>query len=303
VIGALSIVLLLSAALCCAGDVTDSAARMAEVLFPSTTGWIQLQETPKLSEDVLAQIRERLRATYLSSHAERSLGNWDCPTVDGMLQASYIGYFHTFDVDTDGYAEIVYSGPSHCVEGDLTIIWFGSKDESIESRRLVRWGVRVLSIAPGREPQVTAVAVGCCADPIDEYSIGTLANVRQRGVVRTTKNTRAPSGALTSPLPFTNRGETVLRSTPELKSEYDPDQSELMDTAVFGNVLCSYIGGASGEIRAEERDAQGKPWAYVVMDRGSNRLRHDAPFDVTVGWVDRATIHEVKSRSRTPDGP
>lgn len=299
-IRALSIVLFLSGAVSFAGDVTDSSVRLVAVLFPSTAGWIPFEKAPRLSETAFSEERERLRASYLSFHMERPRGDFDCSTIDRVLQGSSIRYFHIFDGDADGHEDIVYSGPAQCAEGDVTIIWFGNGDESVESMHLVEWNVRILSVAPRREPGVTSVAIGCCADPIDEYSFGTLDHVHRYGVVRTTKDTRAPSGVLTSPVPFTNRGETVLRSTPERKAEYDPDLSGLMDSAVFGNILCSYIAGASGEIRAEERDARGKVWAYVVMNPESNRLRHDAPFDVNVGWVERSLIHEAKSRSHAP---
>ncbi len=269
---------------------TSAAARLSAILFPTTAGWTLLDHVPALTASQLAGIREHLRTAYASSNLERCPDTSGCSFIDTILERRDLASFHVLDLDGDGVADVVYSGDSACAEGDATVIWFGSKDGSGAFERVVRWNVRLLRVSPGREAKVSSVATGCCADPIDEYYVGTIENERRHGIVRTTKDTSLPSALIESPVAFTTRGEIVLRSGRERKDRYEPNASGLMDAAVFGNVLCRYLKGASGSIRAEERDASGRIWVFVVMDPESHLLRHDAPFTVDAGWVEKAAL-------------
>jgi len=293
-----------SGGLCQGGNRDFSPAKVASLLFPSTAAWVLLQDAPSMTTARFAQVRDQLLTSYLSSGIGKcaEAEDHDCSSIRRILWEGDNASFRVMDVDGDGREEIIYSGPAFCREGDMTVVWSGDSDGVSGSARVVEWDVLFLRISPGREVRVSSVAVGCCGDPEDEYYLGTLENVRRYGILKVAKGTLQPKTPMALPIRFENAGETVLRSTPEKKDRYDADLSGLMDHAVFGNILCSYIDGASGEIRAEERDSRGRTWAYVVMDRESNVLRHDAPFRVEVGWVERSTIHEAKRHSHAPRG-
>jgi len=286
-----SLILALGISVATAAEATPSD--VARLFFPETSGWVSLTDVPSITKQRLLEIRDQLRATYVASGVGRRLEVEGCSVIQRVLWDEDAKLFHLMDVNQDGFQDIVYSDNAQCREGDVTLIWFG-KAGGFSMNSDSAWDAKVLRIAPGNVPRISSVAVGCCGDLVDEYNLGTLENFRIYSVIRTTQITVLPKRTLSTRIRFKNSSSMTVRSTPRTENAYDENLSGLMSHAVFGNVLCKYIAGASGTILAEQRERDGKTWDYVVMDPTSEVYRVDDPFRANVGWVEKSSIKGIQ---------
>jgi hypothetical protein len=173
------------------------------------------------------------------------------------------------------------------------LIWYAI-DNGFEVRQDILWEIKALKIYPGKDLQLSSVAVGCCADPIDEYYLGNVSSVRADGIIRTTKTTVQPNKLSDTRKHFRNGGETILRGSPEKKDAYDRSLSGLEQMAIFGNILSKYLPGVTGSILAKRKDKQGRLWLYVLIDEQSKLLRYHNPYSVNAGWILKQNIKETK---------
>lgn len=265
------------------------------LLFQETATWTLIDQMPQPEKASLMRMEGGLRSAYWGSEISRQHESEGCSFINRLFdRINDYGYgFHQADIDSDGREDIIYSGGALCTEGDVTIIWFGNENGFIIRQKSL-WQVRTLSILPGNPPRLGSVAVGCCADPLDEYLLGTLVNPRRQGRQRITKHTAIPE-FLIDPTRFKVRGEElVLRSRPESNDKYDDLASDFMASAVFGNILSKYLPGCGGICLGMEKPEKSNLWYFVLVDDGCERFRTHSPFEVTAGWVQASSIILLK---------
>ncbi|SRR6266581_4344347 len=276
--------------------------QVSAVLYPATKSWRLVSAAPKVSPELLRSIREKLRTMYLSSKLEKAfLEGPDCSFIARALEPSESSSFYEMDFDEDGKRDVVYAGSAQCAEGEVTLIWFQTA-EGYMVRQPVLWPLRVLRVSPNAET-MSSVAIGCCGDPVDQYHLGNLQNLRQYSSVRVTKETLLPRESLTSPRTFHSSSETRIREAPLEKERYDRGRSKFMGHAVFGNVLRKYLPGVSGVVLATET-RKGRQWAFVVANSDDERLLIEAPYGVDAGWTTDVRLTAVRlTADETSCGP
>jgi len=254
--------------------------RIADLLFPETTAWQTPDELPALGrDDLTSELAETLRLAAPfpgpCSETEELLGQVDA--------ASRI---HRFGIDQadDG---LIYSDNSSCGEGDVTIVWRRVEKRIFTS---IHFPARVLKLRGGGRPRFTAVEVGCCANPIDQYHVYEWlrgSGIRHVTDVASAKMLEIPESAVLERQTLNFEGEVTLRISPELSDAWDPEQSEVEGTAIFGNIARKYLPGiAASEILAY-RDPAGRSWALVLVPQWWNARAYYNGFVVNVGWVQR----------------
>lgn len=278
------------------------------VLFPETADWKRVADVPVMRRAELERIENRLRDAFMRSPLYRPTNEPGCSFIDGIFDPSsaYEGQFHHIDLNADGHDDIIYVGSSICEGGDsATVIWFAEGNGFRVPQRYL-WKFEVLRIGRGNPAGVASVEVGCCASPYDVYSMGTISSptygrkykneMNSSGTLTMAKGTVLPSSMI-GPLEFRGTGaEFALRSSPEVKDEYDEMASGAAYYAVFGNILSKYLAGCSGTVVGSNgRDGQNL-WYFVVLDRFDNgqRFRTHTPFEVNAGWVKAAEIELLK---------
>lgn len=276
-------------ALCCVAPLSlarDAQEAVSAVLYPATRTWQSVADAPAIPPERIAAIREKLRAAYLASITEsQTLEGPGCSFIGRVLEGEggEALAFHSLDVDGDGVPDVVYAGSALCAEGEATFVWFGSR-AGFSARKDSLWQMRALRVSPGGE-MISSVAPGCCGDPVDQYFLGNLENMRRFASTRITQETVLPKGLLAKPRAFRKSIPTKLRSAPELKDRYDFGRSEFMRHAVFGNILRHYLPGLSGTVLARQTDLQGRRWSFVIVNDMSAPFLLQAPFAVDAGWV------------------
>ena len=279
------LVLLLAAVFLSSGNTAakDKQAQMSAVLYPATQSWHLVSAAPKYTPESLRSIREELMAAYFSAKLETGpLEGPDCSFIARAFESSESSSFYQMDFDGDGNQDVVYAGSAQCTEGDATLIWFQTA-EGYVVRQPVLWPLRILRVSPNAI-FMTSVAGGCCGDPVNQFHLGNLKNLRQYSRIRVTEDTTLPQASRHSVRAFHRSSATKLREAPLEKEGYDRGRSEFMAHAVFGNVLRKYIGGVSGLVLATET-RNGKNWAFVVVDKDAEHLSVEAPYRVDAGWT------------------
>ncbi|MCV2361628.1 hypothetical protein LNV08_21905 [Paucibacter sp. TC2R-5] len=261
----------------------DKQAQASAFLYPATKSWRLVSAAPKFSPESLSSIREKLRTAYLSAKLEKGpLEGPDCSFIERALEPTESSSFYQMDFDGDGKQDVVYAGSAQCAEGDATLVWFQATDGYMV-RQSVLWPLRILHVSPGAET-MTSVSIGCCGNPVDQYHLGNLGNLRQYSRIRVTQDTKFPQVSLAAVRAFRSSSETKLRETPLEKDGYDRGRSEFMSHAVFGNVLRKYLAGVSGVALATET-RNGKQWVFVVVDSDEEHLLIEAPYGIDAGWT------------------
>lgn len=265
----------------------SSPADISEILFPETKSWKLFEALPKVTPAQLASIRRDLQSAYKASKEARSLEVEDCSFLERIMDADNINALRTIDLDLDGILDVVYGGSALCAEGDVTLVWFGKKS-GYALREFPAWRLMPLRLLPGKMPGVSAVASGCCGDPIDEYTLGTLEGLRGQGFIHMPKNLQMPNKKTKrTAIPFKSKLPVTLRNAPLKRDAYDSHGSAFMDHAVYGNILSRFLPGLSGTVLAEEQGKNGKSWLFVKLSNDNGPLRHDAPFKVEAGWIEK----------------
>lgn len=266
---------------------------ISDFFFPQTKNWISIESAPQIEKEIFLKIKNQLKTTFLLSRIPDKLEEKDCSFIARAIEEGDLNFFRLIDADADGVKDVIYTGSAQCREGDVFLVWYAIKN-GFEVRQSILWGSKALRISPGKDLKLSSVAVGCCADLIDEYDLGNISHIRADKIIKTTKTTIQPDELFNNLKHFKNGSETILRSTPEKKDSYDESLSGREQMAVFGNILSKYLPGVTGDILAEHKDKYGRWWAYVLLDEQSNMLRYHSPFAVNVGWVLKQGIKETK---------
>ena len=92
-----------------------------------------------------------------------------------------------------------------------------------------------------------------------------------------------------APIRFTTiDDQDRLRSSPEVRDDYDPDMSGLHNKPTYGNIIAEIEKGSKGEAVASHTDKTGRVWWFVVMDKdapATYSLFYDDEDGCKTGWM------------------
>lgn len=268
----LLLVLFLPGAHCQAQSALDPLA-VSTILFSESSTLPLFTSYPPLAATELNVLKSSLTTAF------RATGP-DCSFIDRALAADDLSGFRRLDLNHDGHPDIVYSGSAHCAEGDGTVIWMGSADGYTLSEPEI-WPFLLLRVTPDGAKTIS-VAGGCCGAFTDTYASGNIDNFRRNGELPILKETRLPL-RVSRPQSFTHAQTLKLRSAPVAHDTYNEGKSYLLGHATFGNVVRTYMPGASGRVLGQSKD---KRWVFVVMDPASDALVLQDPYHgVRAGWL------------------
>lgn len=263
--------------------------RVGDAVFAAARTWTSVEKAPHPAAEWLKANRERLRNELVREEPGFELEGPDCSFVlRALYESSDVAPFHLVDVDADGNVDLVYAGPAHCAEGEVSVVWNGAPG-------IVRWGVRslrglALRVAPGPEIGILAVEHGCCAALTDRFfTWSTRAHDRDEVVVH--GGFDVPEGARMAPAKATAPGFLSLRYAPSVADRLDEGESHHAAHAAFGNVARGYLPGATAALLGAWTPQGGGPeWVLVRVE--DDHLSYYAPTGVTVGWVERRCLTE-----------
>jgi hypothetical protein len=265
---------------------------VSTILFPETKDWINVTTLPKPTEEWLKQWKWLLRQSYLAHPTRVLQESPDCSFITRALYEGNIAvHLYLVDVDSDGIQDVMYVGPAQCAEGEVTIVWHGSKTKAgiwtVAERKPTIFGVKVLRLFPAPEPKISSVVSGCCADPIDRYLVGYVYNPYRLRRLDVLKELVYPAELLPKQKRLRLEKESILRASPDELNDYNEARSKFLGHAVFGNVQRKYLPGAEALILATKPSIQGVEWAFAIIDESNDYLVYYSPYRVNVGWIRR----------------
>lgn len=269
-----------------AGDAESARwLRVSQVLFPQTRAWTAVDTLPGLETRTLLRERWLLRMTYLKSGAKGLMEDPECSFVLRALWEHVDDpAFRLADFDGDGGEDIMYSGYAHCREGHHTVIWFGAERGALRHDVSVIFG-RMLAAEMKGERRLCGVSVGCCDDPIDEYSIRDVRGQRIGAPVHVHKAMYLPESMELADERFAAKGGVALKAAPLAEYPFKPGARDSMTGALRTDIGARYAPGAKGAVVARYKDAEGKWWRLVVIEEASRSLQAEGREAVDVGWI------------------
>ncbi|NJC88580.1 MAG: hypothetical protein FIB02_08625 [Desulfuromonas sp.] len=258
--------------------------QLTDLLFPESKTWMDIGSLPALDKETYSRDNWLYRKYYIENKTTEA-EDADCSTINRLLyENDSLRGFRTYDLNSDGIKDIIYTGGAECREGDLTLVWVsnGSRGFNIIHHQ---YALLKINIKGTVEDNVVSVAIGCCADPVDEYYLGTLLYPRSKQACRVNKSLELPMGLVAANRLYKAEKELVLRLSPKVDDEYNRDFSEFANRAVFGNIEAKYLPGAEGTIIATYIDVGGKNWGLIAVSKNSMPLLTHSPNDTNVGWA------------------
>ena len=274
--------------------ITPDYPRISALLFPETKSWTLVSGMKAASEAFLraneARMREAYSARAMGMDADR---DGACALMERLFSSdapyTFPEGFYVHDVDHDGRRDIIYAAHNPCGEGNITIVWFATKDGFVIKQETLG-NTLALRVKGGNPSRMSFVSVGCCGDRIDVYSVGTLAEAPAPGGRRVVDDLQlAPEDE--KPVPFA-AGDTgfVLRSSSAIDNAYIKSSEEAVGFPVFGNIIGKYPAGCTGNVVGRLTDARSRLWYFVTLDRDCDSLRTQDGFDANAGWVEASAV-------------
>ncbi len=216
--------------------------RMSEIVFPETKNWQALDSFPSPGMDRMLRDRWLLRSIYLKTEQRVLMEQPDCSYITRALYEHFDSkLFRVADLDGDGFADIVYSGPGECMEGYATVVWYGAKS-GLAERPVGIVPSLLLKLEAGGLGRMSCVTPGCCGDDMDEYFIGDIGDSKRDAQVRVPKARYrdlpgAPASqaedAIIDELALEVRGTEKAFAQTMAARDHDAFESYLADEAVF----------------------------------------------------------------------
>jgi hypothetical protein len=252
--------------------------RLADLLFPESKAWPRFAELPavpprELDMYLVERLDRGLPRDRVTPECSFTIRTFVAPEPGASLRRLALGA---------GDPQLAFSGLNPCAEGALTLIWPGPKSDTLEARA---FPAQLLRVRPGAAARATAIEPGCCGDPIDQFHLLTLAGSSTPVRLKSTNLLVVPDSAVEERGTLKLEREVVLRFTPELKDEHDPDLSEFLDRAAFGNIARKYLGGIEAEQLLRYEDDKGRLWRLVLIGNVHNKRAFHNALPVNVGWI------------------
>ena len=252
--------------------------RLADLLFPESKAWPRFAELPavparELDMYLVERLDRGLSRDRVTPECSFTIRTFVAPEPGTSLRRLALG---------GGDPHLAFSGLNPCAEGALTLIWPGPKSDALAARD---FPARLLRVRPGAEARATAFEPGCCGDPIDQFHLLTLAGLGTPARLKSTNLLMVPDGATEERGTLKLEREVVLRFTPEINDGHNPDMSEFLDQAAFGNIARKYLGGIEAEQLLRYQDDRGKAWRLVLIGNAHNKRAFYNALPVNVGWT------------------
>ncbi len=261
----------------------------ADLIFPDSSQWKLLTDYPHPDEKWLELEKWHLRELYLKAQsAYNYMESPDCSFITRALYENYTNKresFFQFDIDGDQQFDIIYCGPAHCQESMMTVIWFGIGGQP-SSHYAKSFPFQVLRLRPAKDPEIISYREGCCGDMVDVYNKGSL-NIPAKlsiGVFRDLLLKPEVSKPINKE--FFAKNELILRSSPEIKNDYNEGMSVELGHAIFGNILRKYIYGAQYRLILQYTEKEGKNWGLVLVAESESKRSYYTPLKVHIGWME-----------------
>lgn len=267
----------------------------SKLLFPEINNWQLFSKLKLIDKSKFTEIMPHLKTAYLSSEiAKKYDGGSSCSFISRTLNNNSKLEFYCYDIDGDSIKDVIYNGNAHCAEGHTFLIWKGKKDGTFSIMKNSFWSVKAIAFQYKHKLLICSFKGACCGGMMDEYYLGHIGNIRQKGTIRVHIYTEQPKDSVIQPIHFTNENKTILRSSPKIDDEYDISSSHRECTAVFGNIISKFLGGASGKILAKHQDVNSRNWAYIIFDQNADPLRYHSPYPADVGWIELQLAETAK---------
>jgi len=255
-----------------------SPERLADLLFPESRTWPRFADLPsvparELDMYLVERLDRGLPRERVSPECSFIIRTFVGPDPGNGLRRLAIG---------GGDPHLAFSGLNPCAEGALTLIWPGPKSNALGARD---FAMQLLRVRPGAEALATAIEPGCCGDPIDQFHLLTLGGTGTPVRLRSTNLLVVPDAAKEERGTLKLEREVVLRFAPEVDDTHEPDLSELLDTAAFGNIARKYLGGIEAEQLLRFQDGKGQAWRLVLIGNEHNRRAFYNALPVNIGWI------------------
>jgi hypothetical protein len=252
--------------------------RLADLLFPDSKAWPRFADLPvvparELDMYLVERLDRGLPRDRVTPECSFTIRTFVAPDPGVSLRRLALG---------GGDPHFAFSGLNPCAEGALTLIWPGPKSDALTARD---FAAQLLRVRTGAEARATAIEPGCCGDPIDRFHLLTLAGSGTPVRLKSTNLLVVPDAAKEERGTRKLEREVVLRFTPELKDEHDPDLSEFLDLAAFGNIARKYLGGIEAEQLMRFQDDKGKLWRLILIGNAYNNRAFYNALPVNVGWI------------------
>jgi hypothetical protein len=203
--------------------------------------------------------------------------------------------YHYLNVDGDGRLDLVYSGPTtFCetnAEGSTTTVDLDRGPRLVRAMRANGWIAGYWRVAPWEPLTFVVHTDGCCGDPFRTLQVWhprrTADGWRYEASaeVATQYATVLPRAAWTAPKPFTVAQDGYkLRTAPVVD---DTSENEGLEPGARGNTQARFAPGSRGIALAEQADATGRVWWFVVMQApaaGEKPVPGGAPY-WHAGWM------------------
>lgn len=237
----------------------DDRMRIGDIVLPETTAWPALRDFPspsaaELDSGLLSRMAAELPGSLKDVGCRFAAKDMTKPDFRGALHAGNI-----FGPDDD---DVVYSGPSSCGEGQITIIWSHAHDPAAIASTLLY--MRVLRVESTSQPLYSSVDIGT---DFDTYHIARMPKEAVRSVYLH-HLLRIPVAVDVGQRHLILKTDTTLEWTPGPPPSVTP-------TADNGKPL-TFPALTEGELLGTYRDGAGKVWRLVAAPRISPS---------SVGWA------------------
>ncbi len=268
--------------------------RISALLFPETISWTVVSKMEPAGEAFLRANEAKMRAVYRASGIGDDSSMNEADSRMGRLFSAEPPFafprgFYLHDVDGDGRTDIIYAAHDPCSEGNVTIVWFATRD-GFSIRQGTLGNVLALRLKEGKAPRMSVVSRGCCGDPIDVYTVEPLAEAPAPGGKRVDDRTQlAPRDDEAVPFAAGDTGFT-LRSSSAIDDRYIGHTEELFGFPVIGNVVRRCPVGCTGKVVGRLTDSHSRLWYFVTLDSPCDSLPSPAGFDADAGWVEASSV-------------
>jgi hypothetical protein len=256
-------------------------SQLADLLFPESKSWRSIDQLPVLET---RRYYQQLSEAYGDFLARTPSSQVVCELSRLFFTpAGEAKTFHVFpgaDVEHD---DLIYTGDAECTEGGKTIVW---KNFRIWSRQqafsIAGQAIRFSSIP---KPRAVMFEAGCCADPINQFSIRDPFSGRWFGRFRVAKALDLPAGLQPDDRINTYDHDLILRSAPVVDDKYDVAMSHRLGSAVFGSVVRKFLPGISARQMTTYTDTAATRWLLIAIDQAYDAKAYYTALPSDVGWV------------------
>ncbi|MBF0095034.1 MAG: hypothetical protein HQL34_10885 [Alphaproteobacteria bacterium] len=238
---------------------------VADLLFQESASWKRLDDFPSFTPTELdaAHVENLWSSVESAAFFKNSFGcNFGIRLFFSDGAASFFKKVKTSD---GKFSHTLYSGPDHCSEEEISILWPHNKTN------VERSSGTILRIDANSSYRFIAFNEGCCGSIVDDYISGRFMPYAEEIVYVVPNGLYLPKNASVKWQDMTFPGAISLSRAPEEPGD-DGDLPK----------LSSFPAGVRATRIAEQTDGKSDPW-FLVFVRSGLDPKKTPTFEV--GWV------------------